>query len=62
MSDTAATDIQKIEDILAKPTTDAGTKTALTEQVDKAKAALASGDEKQAVAITKWVGGYCILA
>jgi hypothetical protein len=53
IKETAEGSLQKIEDILAKPTTDAGTKKALVEQIDNAKAALASGDEERAITITE---------
>jgi len=51
--ETAEGNLQKIEDILTKPITDAGTKKALVEQIDNAKAALASGDEERAITITE---------
>ncbi|WP_199807700.1 hypothetical protein [Streptomyces griseus] len=53
MTSLAQINLQKIDDQMATAgVTNEGMDMAITEQVDKAKAALAAGDEKEALAIT----------
>ncbi|MDY0816073.1 hypothetical protein [Kitasatospora purpeofusca] len=47
--------LQKIDDLMATAGIGEGTNKTLTEHVDKAKAAVAAGDFKEAVAITSKV-------
>lgn len=54
--DLCTTNLQKIDDNMATlGTTSEGLDKALTEQVDKAKAAQASGDTKECIAVTSKV-------
>ncbi|WP_218924471.1 hypothetical protein [Streptomyces sp. st140] len=53
MTSLAQMNLQKIDDHMATAgATNEGLDMTITEQVDKAKAALAAGDEKEALAIT----------